>query len=183
MFRDHLTKRGWSPEMRVWTSFADELVFFPLWGWNYKLLGYQRYDWRAEKLSSNKGRYFTWITKGYHDCALFGYDSLLRFPTGPVFLNEGAWNAATCHNNGYASLALLTATPSRGLREWVMSVCANRPRIALLDNDNPGVKQTLDRMADVCYNPPYGKDVNDLSHTDSSKWLRGLCDESLSGAI
>jgi hypothetical protein len=174
MFETHLIKRGWSPQLRVWTSFADELVYFPLFGWNDKLLGYQRYDWRAEKLGSNKGRYFTWITKGYADCTVYGYDSLWKFPEGPVFLNEGAWNATTCHNNGYASLSLLTATPSKALREWVLTVCANRRRIALLDNDPKSVKQTLDRMADVCYNPPYGKDVNDLSHKDATLWLRTL---------
>lgn len=175
-FLEHITQRGYSQHVDAWLSPAEQLVYFQLWGWNNKLIGYQRYDWRSEKLSSNKGRYYTYSIKGYEECCLYGLRSLSKYPNGPLFIVEGAWNAVTCHNNGYASLATLTATPSRSLRDYILMIAGNRRRIALLDNDIVGTKETLSNVADYghSHRPSYGKDVNDLAHDDASIWLDSL---------
>ena len=82
-FKEHLKRRGLTPEIRCWVDHETEIVRFPMWAFGGKLIGYSRYDWRAEKLRSNEkhGRYINKVNPAYKKTALWGHEYCYKTPT------------------------------------------------------------------------------------------------------
>ena len=167
-FHQHITERGWNPQISSWVGWFEEIITFPLWFPTGKLVGYQRYDWKGDKIRSNEGSYFTWISEQYRPLGLYGFEYLGR--RGPLFLTEGIWDCIKVINSGYAGLAILTGTPHKQLKQWLRFVAGNRPIISILDNDLGG--KQLANLADVCYNTPVGyKDLGEYPQYYAKEFL------------
>lgn len=161
-FSEHLKTRGLKPWHKVWIDKTGELCTFPLWGWENRLIGYQRYNWKGDKKPrSNRlidARYFTHISSAYHNEAVYGWNNLYGY--GTVFITEGIWDSISIGNVWFDSLAILTATPSKELIRW-LRCRINRPIVAVCDNDDAG--KSLAKMGDVAITIPCGKDANEMS--------------------
>jgi hypothetical protein len=137
----------------------------------HKLIGYQRYDWRADKKRDNgpKGRYFTWVSEPYKKCYAYGYDNL--FGHGPLFVTEGIWDAIRVTANWFDCLALLTATPTKQTKQWLRFVASGRPIIAIADSDKKLGTGWADHQIVPNSRHPDFKDISDMPHEKAGEFL------------
>lgn len=128
-FRDHIIRRsfgllgyGDSDEI-AWVCYEAESVVFPLWNLSGKLVGYQAYNWKSEKIRKSDNpkeqRYFTRLPKGSH--AAYGLQLIPEGYLGPIFLVEGIWEAIFGFAHGIPCLATLGCDP-KGLKGWVDTI-------------------------------------------------------------
>jgi hypothetical protein len=169
-FTLHLAERGLKPWHNCWVDHENELVTFPLWTVDGKLIGYQRYNWRETKIRDNGARYFTWLDDAYKQVACYGIDNCCGH--SPLFVTEGIWDALRVSNCYVDCLALLSCSPHRQLRQWLRMYAGNRPIIGLCDNDENKSGNRLISTVDIHYFPPYNrKDVNALTHDECFSWI------------
>lgn len=173
-FSEHLHNRGLRPwHHLLGLDHASETVHFPLYGPNFRLVGYQRYFWRGTKKSNsnqlgNAAKYFTWITPAYRPYGVYGLDNCFGY--GPLFITEGIWDAISIGNCWRDCIAVLSATPARELREWIQLLFGNRLIIAICDRDGTGGK--LARIAHRALTiPAPWKDSNEMPEDELTKWL------------
>jgi hypothetical protein len=172
-FQEHLLQRGLTPRIRAWVSYEEEIVRFPLWTLDGKLIGYSRYNWAVGKLRSNDehGRYINKANDAY--CMLWGLEHFYDSPD-VIFITEGVWDAVRAVNAGYSAVAALTATPSKALLGYFKSINGYRRSIVIADNDPAGAK--LKKMGFEAYSVPGpAKDLNDLTQEEANSWLAKLC--------
>jgi len=152
--------------LNTWINWQEEIVTFPLLTIDRKMVGYQRYDWKAEKTSKcgRKPRYFTWISEAYKNCCVYGLDNCYGY--GPLFAVEGIWDAIRVTMNWFDCVATLTATPTKQTIQWLRMIAGNRPLIALADED----KKLGRSWADKQYVPP-AHDLSDMEHDAAGRWL------------
>ena len=168
-FAKHLRKRGLTPEIRCWISWEEEIVRFPLWTLgNGKLLGYSRYNWKAPKLRSNAegGRYINKANSAY--CMLWGLEHFYASET--LFVVEGVWDAIRIINAGYAAVAALTATPSKGFVGYFKLITRGRPIIVLGDNDENGAGRKLGKLGRLVIPP--AEDMGAMTQDEANLFLK-----------
>lgn len=171
-FAVHCERRGLTSKLKCWRDDETEILTFPLWH-SDKLVGYQRYDWRAEKLRSNQGRYFTWITEEYRPLAVWGTEYLRQEPT--LFICEGIWDAVRILNSGRQAIATLTATPNRQFVAWFKREFGTFRKIGILDRDENKAGMGLVKLCDLWYNSPVGfKDMGEMSQEQASNFIERL---------
>src|SRR5690606_3733249 len=175
LFKSHLETRGlFDANPYVWVDWSSELVTFPLWSTNGILVGYQKYDWRAAKLRSNVGKYFTWIGDSHKPYGIWGMEYVLssdRFAT-PLLITEGVWDAIRAIGAGYRACAILTATPHKSLVKWFRTITYGQLRISIRDNDGENkCGHGLDKLADLGYTVEGVKDLGEMSLAGARSWL------------
>lgn len=177
MFREHLKQRGWTPILHSWVDWTSEIVTFPLYSTSGKMIGYQRYDWKAEKTRDNgKPRYFTYISEAYKGCYVYGLENI--FGHGALFVTEGIFDSIRVSLNWFDCLATLTATPTKQTIQWLKMFAVNRPLIAIADEDGK-----LGRgWADKQYVPP-AHDISDMEHDAAGRWLDTMTGARLLGGV
>lgn len=126
----------------------NEIFTRHIWNHTGQLVGYQSYNWRAEKKVSNdpKGRYWTWLTKtspekGYRMFGMIGSDLITYGDT--LYLVEGQFEQATAYAYGLNCVAMLCNNPKH-LIPWLYAYPGKI--IALAQNDKAGLK--LGNIAD-----------------------------------
>jgi hypothetical protein len=161
-FYYHLLERGWAPYIQSWIDWDSEVVTFPLWTLDGKLIGYQKYHWKEPKGRFNKGRYYTRISKPYKNNAVYGLDNC--FGHGPLFIVEGIFDALRITGCFRDCLALMCNNPSKQTKQWLKMYAYSRPIIAICDNDKDGAGELLSRSADFSFHVPCAyKDMGELS--------------------
>ena len=173
MFKAHLEKRGLTDKISAWISYEEEIVRFPIWTLDGKLIGYQRYNWQAGKLRSNNewGRYITKVNDAYKAMAFWGAEHF--YNSEEIFYTEGIWNAIRIINAGYAALALLTCSPHKQLRSYLKLINKNRRTIVICDKDDNKAGEKLKHVGDEHYFPP-APDINDMNQNDANLWLNQI---------
>jgi DNA primase len=173
-FYYHLLKRGWSPYIKSWVDWDQELITFPIYTIDGKMVGYQKYNWKEDKTRDNQARYYTYADKAYKNCVVYGLDNCFGY--GPVFITEGIWNALRITNCFRDSLAMLCNNPSKQTKQWLKMVYPNRTIVAICDNDEAG--KLLGRSADYSFVAPieYG-DINDMSTDECMRFLENITKE------
>jgi len=177
-FIQHIRRRG-ADRVRSWIDWAGEVVTFPLWTANGKLVGYQRYVWNEPKRRSNIGKYFTWITEEYKPLAFWGMEYVLPNPAGcanhstvsqkPLLVCEGIFDAIRCIQCGFRACAILTATPSRQFVHWFNQLTYHQLTISIKDND--GAESGLDKLAKYVIMSAWHKDMGDHTVDEADEWL------------
>lgn len=168
--REHLITRHCNPDLygdSLVINESERVATFLLWNLSGQLIGYQQYrpdntekavkndpDKRYYLFVGEEGEYFI---KSKKKLAIFGLETLKLFPTGPIILTEGIFNATRFHKSGFCALGLLSNDPKR-VRNFLGMI--HRKKIAVCDGDLAGKK--LAKYGDHSINLPDGSDANDL---------------------
>ena len=168
-FTRHLTRRGLDSKYtsKVYIDRLDEIVTFPLWSCTGQLLGYQKYDWNADKLRNNdtKGKYYTYRRKDW--LTFWGLDLIDLSSVEPLYLVEGVWDAVSVNNAGFRCIAVLSNNPQQ-LKNLLN--CLPCKTIALCDGDKAG--KMLSRVTDERIILPEDKDPNDMTQQELIELLK-----------
>lgn len=174
-FRKHLAQRGLNENIRAWVDYENELVYFPFWTLDGKLIGNQRYSWRAGKLRSNDpwGRYITKVSKDYKQVAFWGAEYFNLSPN-VCFYTEGVWDAIRVINAGYTALAIFTCSPHKQLKALMRQVNQGRRQIMIGDNDeNNAGKRAMHFAPEFLLCPK--ADPGDMTPEECKEWLDDIC--------
>jgi len=169
-FHEHIKLRGGGfckQRVNCFVDSENQIITFPLWTTNGKLVGYQRYDWRADKLRSNstKGKYYTYRDKNILSC--WGVDCNDLTSTEDLFVVEGVWDAISVINTGRRCVAVLSNNP-QNLKVWFRTLPCKT--IALCDGDKAG--KMLSKVCDKSIILPEGVDCNDMTLTVLDNYLK-----------
>lgn len=169
-FASHIMERCKGLDVNYFTKWIDreaQVITFPLWTIDGKLCGYQRYDWRADKLKSNnsKGKYYTYRKDSQLTC--WGVEFLNINPFAPLYVTEGIWDAISVIGTGRSCVAVLSNNP-KGLAQWLSLL--PRKKIAICDGDVAG--KLLSKCCDGSFTLPEGKDCNDYDSNTLSRILK-----------
>ena len=168
-FLDHIQSRGPIDNIYHYMDIEQEILSFPIWA-GKKLIGYQKYNWRADKTKNNdykNGRYYTWVSEAYRNSYFYGSEYYRGQST--IYLVEGIWDAIRILNAGYCAFALLGSTPSKQTK-GIFNMFWKCNLVAICDND--GAKESISRIADNrLYLPNEYKDCNDMTQADFDKWI------------
>ncbi len=176
----HLKERGIDPDKtRVIVNTKDSNVYFFLYNLSGQLVGYQKYNPKYPKKGQNKEntmmiKYYNYISdegKG-KKVAAWGLESL-NINDKYIFITEGIFDAARIHQAGYPGIAILCNDPSPSLISWINTL--PQTKIVIYDNDKAG--RELIKLGDFCFTVSSKKDLNDLSESESKKFL----DDIISG--
>lgn len=170
-FINHLKHRGGDfiiDGFNCYIDFQEEVVTFPLWTTNGKMCGYQRYDWKADKLKNNnlKGKYYTYRDKNI--LSYWGSEYLITKPSSNLYVVEGIWDAISVINTGRRCVATLSNNP-KFLKQWLR--CLPCKTIALCDGDSSGKK--LAGCCDTSTILPDNSDCIDFNTSELDYLLRG----------
>ena len=173
-FQAHLQQRGLNENIRAWVDYVNELVYFPIWTLDGKLIGNQRYSWASPKMRSNDpwGRYITRISKDYKAVSFWGAEHIDLSPP-VVFYTEGIWDAIRIINAGYSALAIFTCSPHKQLRGLMRDVNNGRRQIMIGDNDENGSGERARDFAPEFFLCPKG-DPGDMTPEECKEWLDSL---------
>jgi DNA primase len=164
----HLASRAGSHSYSKygWTDYINQIVTFPLRTVTGQLIGYQQYNWNADKLRNNdtKGKYWTYRRKDI--LTAWGLEFVDLSSTEPLYLVEGIWDAISVFNTGRRCLAVLSNNPQQ-LKPWLSTLPCTT--IALCDGDKAG--KMLARVCDRKIILPEGVDPNDMSKEDLIRFL------------
>jgi len=150
-----------------------ETITFPLLTIDRaKLIGYQRYQWDAEKIRGNvpgrKQRYYTWMPDAYKGMAIYGWDNC--FGHGPLFVTEGIFDALKVTNCWHDCVALLTNSPSKQFKQWFRDVTRYRRVIALMDSGES--HDRWQQIANKTFYPPNNyDDIGDVPLEEVQEFL------------
>jgi len=138
-FYEHLLGRcKQAPEQLGSLDFDEELFTRFMYNLSGQVVGYQTYNWRADKLKHNdaRGRYFTWLTKTAPKQSMLGLMGLESLRWGEtLYLVEGQFEQATANAYGLNCLAVLCNNPKH-LKNWVASYPGKV--VALCQDDSAG---------------------------------------------
>lgn len=169
-FEQHLINRGLKPSFysKVYIDYRREVVTFPLWSCTGQLLGYQKYDWRENKLRNNdrQGRYYTYRRKDW--LTFWGLDCIDLTSKEPLYVVEGVWDAVSVLNAGYRCIAVLSNNPQQ-LKNLLK--CLPCKTVALCEGDKAG--RMLSRVCDTAIYLQEMKDCNDMTEKEIKLMLEG----------
>lgn len=169
-FKEHLYTRGLRPWHNVWIDHEKELISFPIYTTNKKLIGYQRYNWQESSKRNNVGRYFTHITPEYRAVGCYGLEHINDY--GPIFIVEGIWDCLRVRNCYYNCLAVLTNTPHKQLIWLINNIYYGRQIIVIQDNDkNKAGNKLASGFSSAIMVPDGYKDINEMEQDECSIWL------------
>jgi hypothetical protein len=159
-FVKHLTARcKQDPESLGVVDHDNQLFTRFIYNLSGKVVGYQAYNWRADKKPRNdiSGRYWTWLSKPDSKTTAIGIMGLEHVRWGEaLYLVEGQFEQATGAAYGLNCVAVLTNNPKH-LKNWL--ACYPGPVVALCQDDAAGRK--LANLADRAIILP--QDLDELS--------------------
>ncbi len=162
-FLQHIRRRGFKEEYcdYVWADLKTKILTFPLWSCTGQLLGYQQYDYRADKLRNNhsKGKYYTYRRKDW--LSFWGLEFIDLSSKEPLYIVEGIWDAISVLNVGYRCIAVLSNNPQQ--LKGLLNALPCRT-ISLCDGDKAG--KMLSRVCDESIILPEGKDCNNMTEEE-----------------
>lgn len=147
----------------------NELFTRYLFNLSGQIVGYQKYNHRAEKVAKNHpslGRYFTYLTDGKIACA--GLDNIEC--SKPLYLVEGIFEQITATEYGLNCIAVLCNSPKH-LRNFL--ACWPHRVVALCQDDSAGLK--LRNLADDFIVLP--QDLDDMNREDVIRLIQARCRE------
>lgn len=169
-FHQHIQERGGGfckQRINCFVDSHDQIITFPLWTTNGKLVGYQRYDWRADKLKSNdtKGKYYTYRDKNILSC--WGIEHINLASQEDLYVTEGVWDAISVINTGRRCVAVLSNNP-QNLKGWFNTLPCRT--IAICDGDKAG--KMLARVCNHNIVMPEGEDCNSMGIEELDTYLK-----------
>lgn len=154
----HLLSRGASNLNLYDLHIAEDSATFMLYGVknflnnspNIKPLGFQTYRPYVQNKKTNHprdSRYFTYQPKSkvLQDTVVFGLERLENKPDF-LYITEGIFEAMTLHRLGYPAIAVLTASPSKYLKDCLSALA--KESVWAGDNDPAGNKSWLSKACD-----------------------------------
>lgn len=121
------------------------------------------------KNNPKTGRYYTWISKP--NIGVWGLESWTLSKT--LFITEGVFDAARLTSRGYSAIAMLSNDLSPKLKNWMFTVRASRPVIAVCDNDAAG-KRLAKSGHTAIFSEVEGEDLGDASDNFVERILKGV---------
>jgi hypothetical protein len=162
-FLDHLYSRcKQDPEKLGVVDHDLELFTRFIYNLSGQIVGYQAYNWRADKRPKNDvtGRYWTWLTKNDKKSTMIGAMGLEHIKWGEaLYLVEGQFEQATAAAYGLNCVAVLTNNPKH-LKNWVFSYPGEV--VSLCQDDQAGRK--LANLADRAVMLP--KDLDEMTREE-----------------
>lgn len=159
-FVKHLTSRcKQDPEKLGAVDHDLELFTRYIYNLSGQIVGYQAYNWQADKKPRNdvNGRYWTWLSKPDDKTTAIGVMGLEHVRWGEaLYLVEGQFEQATAAAYGLNCVAVLTNNPKH-LKNWLFSYPGKV--VALCQDDTAGHK--LANLADRSVMLP--KDLDEMS--------------------
>jgi DNA primase len=123
---------------------GDEATFY-LYNLSGQIVGYQKYNWKADKMQKNdqRGRYYTYkgdklIPKHTTTVAVWGLESWLLSTV--LFVTEGVFDAARLTQLGHSAVAVMSNDPSSSTLNWLKCVRQQRPVVAVCDPGRAGAR-------------------------------------------
>lgn len=165
-FEKHLEERGFREDAFLWIDYEAEVVVFPIYTIDGRLIGFENYNWRVtDKTIRNKpsGRYFKFITEPEH--AVYGLYYITDF-TKPLYVVEGAWDAERVRCTGRNCIAVLQNNPVR-LKDFFASL--NCVTVSICDGDDAG--KMLAKSTDLSMFLDDDSDPNDISVSELDEML------------
>lgn len=163
-FLSHLQSRcGQDPHALGIVDLEKELFTRYIYNLSGQIVGYQAYNWKADKRPKNDitGRYWTWLSKPDGKTTKVGIMGLEHLRWGePLYLVEGQFEQAVAVSYGLNCLAVLTNNPKH-LKNWLYSYPGQVT--ALCQDDAAGRK--LASIADASVLLP--KDLDELSRDEA----------------
>lgn len=152
--------------MTEYIDYKEEVVTFPLWTTTGMFVGYQRYNWKADKLKNNdnKGKYYTYRRKDVLTC--WGLEYIDLSSKEPLYVTEGVWDAISVMNTGRRSVAVLSNNPQQLKGLFSMLPCKV---VAVCEGDKAG--RMLSRVCDDSVFLPDNTDPNEMNLSDLDKLL------------
>lgn len=154
----HLLSRGASNLNLYDMYLAEDSATFMLYGVkdflnnspNIKPLGFQTYrPWVQNKKTNHPrdSRYFTYQPKSkvLQDTVVFGLERIEDKPDF-IYITEGIFEAMTLHKLGYSAIAVLTASPSKYLKDCLSAL--SKESVWAGDNDPAGYQKLV--ITDCC---------------------------------
>jgi hypothetical protein len=137
---DHLRFRHFDLSLhQAWVDEIGGVATFPLWNLSGQMVGYQQYRPSGDKKKFNnprEGRYFTF--RKNRVVGVWGLESWSLSRT--LFVTEGVFDAARITARGFSAIATLSNDLDPSTRAWLRICRAQRPVVAVCDNDVAGRK-------------------------------------------
>lgn len=161
---NHLHSRHLNPSLypNMVIDEASNIATFPLFSFDYRMVGYQQYNpagIKSFRRNPKLGRYYTYTSEP----AVWGLESL-HFTKNLVFVLEGVFDACRFHNYSYPAIAALTNNPVP-LKEQILNLASLV--IAVCDPDEAGMK--LSSYGHLYVIPD--KPVDDMTELEFEKFL------------
>ena len=160
----HLAERKCNPDFYPGFGYDEDVVSFPLYNFGRKRTGFIAYRPAGAKRvrNSEKGRYYTYITKG--EVGVFGLESIDFSPY--ILLVSGLFKATALHRLGQCALHVSSVSPRMLVQQLRLY---NRPYFAIGDNDSEGA--TFARKLGGIQSPV---DVDEMTDTAIMEMVREL---------
>jgi len=172
LISDHLASRYFDRRVHTaWIDQQDQSATFPLWNLSGQLVGYQRYRPNSDKKKQNdprSGRYFTRVKD--KKVGVWGLESW--YFTNTVFITEGVFDACRLTYMGCSAIAVLSYDISATTKTWLRCVRANRPVVAICDNDSSG--RRFGKLGHMMYVVNNG-DLGDASDSEVQQIIAKYC--------
>lgn len=168
-FYNHLIQRCKNyPEIFGVVDHENEIFTRYIYNLSGEIIGYQRYNWRADKFKNNdpKGRYYTYVSKvdNKTELCVMGletFDSRRHI----IYVVEGGFEQASAVSCGFNCVATLTNTTKR-IDGWLKT--NHLTSVALCQPDKASM--LLARNTD--YHIVLPKDLDDLTYDELQELIK-----------
>jgi len=180
----HLRDRGVDPEkLGVIYDKESNIANFLLYNLSGQLIGFQQYNpnkpkahYKGEKMK-DLVKYYTYVSKegGKKDTfiSVWGLENIDFEKDKEIWITEGIFDAVKLVNAGLPALAVLTATPSKQLKQWLSII--NKKIIGILDADEAG--NLLKSVTSVAYTVPKPyKDLGEMPQEEVNSFVKDIQD-------
>lgn len=112
IYNDLLVKRGFDyNKYKCWVSEEETCMTVPIYSFDERMVGYQKYSPLKDKSYRYEGRYHTWSSEQ----GLWGLETIPEDYNGVVYLTEAVFRSVSLHRIGKQSVSLLGCTCSKRL--------------------------------------------------------------------
>lgn len=169
----HLASRGVDPtKTRVIMDKKSGVATFLLFNLSGKMVGYQEYNPREQKVRNNAGRYFTYIMgkKKEKEIGVWGTETITK-SKNYLFLVEGIFDAVKVHNAGEPCIAMLGNASNKGIKSWFSIL---RKKLIVIYDDDQGGKQ-LRKYGHYSFTcpAPYN-DLGDMPQNEVNDFIQSI---------
>lgn len=168
--KQHLKDRHFDLAVHTaWVDEAEGVAVFPLWDLSHRWVGYQQYRPEGDKKRFNnpkEGRYFTWR---HGKIGVWGLESW-KF-SNTLFITEGIFDACRLTERGYSAIAMVANDLDKMTKNWLWTIRAQRPVVAVCDNDDNRAGHKLAKAGHTFHMMDEFHDMGDASDEYVTKFL------------